>query len=280
MVDGVTDQQQIMTALDSVVDGLLNEDAFYTRLKEIYNDLLLTDKHADARDDVAGNFDVRDFANADYFEDNFSGNERSDLRENANFGFARAPVELVAHVVRNDLPFTEVLTADYTMVNPYSATIYGTDVGDPNFRFDSDNNINNHDPNEFRVANLIQQQDGDAVLEAGIVATHAFLDRYRSTNTNVNRARGRWFFYYFLGVDIEGLAPRDGLDLDNVIGDVPTFEDPQCTVCHDVLDPVAGLFKNRRNEGRYQVENNWHHLRTNQWCAADAGSRLHGRSRG
>lgn len=262
MVDGAADQQAVTLALDSIVDGLLNEDAFYTRVKEIYNDLLLTDKHADARDDVAGNFDVRDFANVDYFEDNFSGNERSDLRENANFGFARAPVELVAHVVRNDLPFTEILTADYTLVNPYSATIYGADVGDPNFRFDSDNNINNHDPNEFRVANVIQQQDGDIVPEAGVIGTHAFLDRYRSTNTNVNRARGRWFFYYFLGVDIEGLAPRDGLDLDNVIGEVPTFEDPQCTVCHDVLDPVAGLFKNRRNEGRFRVENNWYHLRT------------------
>ena len=65
-----------------------------------------------------------------------------------------------------------------------------------------------------------------------------------------------------MGVDIEGLAPRDGLDLDNVIGDVPTYEDPQCTVCHDIMDPVAGLFKNRTNDGEYNGDVRWHHTRT------------------
>ena len=35
----------------------------------------------------------------------------------------REPLELVAHIVRNDRPFTEIVTADYIMVSPYFARI-------------------------------------------------------------------------------------------------------------------------------------------------------------
>lgn len=256
------DQQAIDAVLDGVIDGLMNEDAFYTRVQEIYNDVLLTDKDAFDRGDVDGNFDLDAFANRDYYEDNFSGNERSDLREAANYGFAKAPVELVKYVIENNRPFSEIVTADYTMVNPYSAVIYNNDAGDPTFPFSSDQNQNNHDRDDFRPINNIQQQDGTPVPAAGVMGTHAFVARYPSTNTNVNRARASMVFNYFLGLDIESLAARDGLDLNNVIGDVPTYEDPQCTVCHDVMDPIAGLFTNRDNGGEYDNGNTFQHTRT------------------
>lgn len=262
LVAAAQDQAAIDTALDAIMDGLMNEDAFYVRVREMYNDVLLTDKDADDRGSVDNNFDLDAFANRDYYEDNFSGGERSDLRELANYGFARAPVELVAYVVANNRPFTEILTADYVMVNPYSAVIYGVDAGDPSFPFSSDNNQNNHDRDDFRPVTTLVQQGGDTVPVAGIVGTHAFLARYPSTNTNVNRARARYVFDYFLGIDIEGLASRDGLDLNNVIGDVPTYEDPQCTVCHDVMDPIAGLFTKRDNGGEYDRGNTFQHNRT------------------
>lgn len=256
------DQQAIDTVLDGIMDGLMNEATFYTRIQEIYNDLLLTDKDAADRGGVDNNFDLDAFANRDYYEDNFSGNERSDLREAANYGFAKAPVELVKYVIENNRPFTEIVTADYTMVNPYSAVIYNNNAGDPTFPFNSDQNQANHDRDDFRPVNNIQQQDGTPVPAAGVMGTHAFLARYPSTNTNVNRARARYVFDYFLGLDIESLAARDGLDLDNVVGDVPTFEDPQCTVCHDVMDPIAGLFTNRDNAGEYDPNNTFQHTRT------------------
>ena len=256
------DQQAIDTALGSIMDGLMNEDAFYTRVQEIYNDVFLTDRDAEDRGAVDNNFDLDAFANRDYYEDNFSGTERSDLREDANYGFARAPVELVKYVIQNNRPFTEIVTADYTMVNPYSAVIYNNNAGDPGFLFSSDQNRANHDRDDFRPVNNIRQQDNTLVPAAGVIGTHAFLARYPSTNTNVNRARARYVFDYFLGLDIESLAARDGLDLDNVIGSVPTFEDPQCTVCHNVMDPIAGLFTNRDNDGEYDPGNTFQHNRT------------------
>lgn len=256
------DQQAIDAALGPIVDGLMTEDAFYTRVQELYNDLLLTDRDADSRGVVDNNFDLDAFANRDYYENNFSGTERNDLRENANYGFARAPVELIRYVIQNNRPFTEIVSADYTMINPYSAVIYNNNAGDPNFLFSSDQNQANHDRDDFRPVNNIRQQDNTLVPAAGVIGTHAFLARYPSTNTNVNRARARYVTDFFLGLDIESLAARDGLDLNNVIGSVPTFEDPQCTVCHNVMDPIAGLFTNRDNAGEYDNNNTFQHTRT------------------
>jgi len=256
------DQQAINAALGPIMDGLMNEDGFYVRVQELYNDLLLTDRDANNRGAVDNNFDLDAFANRDYYEDNFSGNERNDLREAANYGFARAPVELVKYVIQNNRPFTEIVTADYTMINPYSAVIYNNNAGDSNFPFNSDENQANHDRDDFRPVDNIRQQDNTLVPAAGVIGTHSFLGRYPSTNTNVNRARARYVTDYFLGLDIETLAARDGLDLDSVIGSVPTFQDPQCTVCHVVMDPIAGLFTNRDNAGEYDTSNAFQHNRT------------------
>ncbi|MEO0575542.1 MAG: HYR domain-containing protein [Pseudomonadota bacterium] len=260
-IESQSTEAGIQSALDTTIEQLMNEDAFYTRMLELYNDVLLTDRNADFRSEVEQLFDVDAFSRKDYFENR---SNRNDRREDTNYGFAKAPLELIRYVLENDRPFTEVLTADYMMVNPYSATILGVDAGDPSFPFSSDEVAGNHDRDDFRRVDAVQQDDraGLPLPLAGVVATHAWLARYPSTNTNVNRHRTASVFKQFLGVDIEAIAPRDGLDLDNVIGSVPTYEDPQCTVCHNIMDPVAGLFKNRENQGEYRGDVTWHHTRT------------------
>jgi len=258
--EAAADQEALEMTLEAIADGLMNEAAFYTRVQEIYNDVFLTNKDARDRDPVRNNFDIDAFANRDYYEDNFSGTMRSDLREDANYGIARAPIELVKYVVENDLPFTEIVTADYTMVNPFAARVYDN-VGPNGFAFDPSSNPN-PDRDDFRPVTNLRQQDNTLVPAAGVVGTHAFLGRYLSTNTNVNRSRAAHTFKYFLGTDIEDLASRDGLDLDSVMGAVPTYEDPQCTVCHDVMDPIAGLFTKRDNGGEYDTNNTYQHTRT------------------
>ena len=35
------------------------------------------------------------------------------------------PMKLIEHIVRNDRPFTDIVTADYIMVTPYTARGYG-----------------------------------------------------------------------------------------------------------------------------------------------------------
>ena len=255
------DEAAIDNVLDGVLDGLMNEEEFYVRIGEIYNDLLLTDLHANASNNPASNFSLEAFTNEEYFD-----NRGNEAQRGANYGFARAPLALIRYVIENDRPFTEIVTADYMMVNPYSAVIYGVNPGGANYPYSSDNNAANHPYDDWRRVDSITQTAGNGavVSTAGVISTHAFLDRYPSTNTNINRHRSRTVFEYFLGLDIESLAPRDSLELDRVIGDVPTYEDPQCTVCHEVMDPVAGLFTKRTNQGRYNANNTYrHNQRTN-----------------
>jgi len=244
-----SDQAMIDNMLIGILDGLMDEEAFYVRVGEIYNDLLLTDQHANSTDSPEQNF-----GNLVYFANEFYFSNRNDAaRRGANYGIARAPLALIRYVIENDRPFTEIVTADYTMVNPYSAVIYGVNPGGANYPYSSDNNVANHSYDDWRRVDSLRQTEGHQAIisTAGVISMHVFLDRYPSTPTNINRHRSRTVFDYFLGLDIESLAPRDGLDLNSVIGDVPTYQDPQCAVCHDVMDPVAGLFTKRPLDGRY-----------------------------
>ena len=181
-------------------------------------------------------------------------------------GFNRAPLELIAYVVENDLPYTEVLTADYIMANQKAAEAYGATTS-----FDD-----SEDGLEFRPSEIVSYyRDDDSKIweelgfgirvldpgnlstdypHAGILNTTVFLLRYPTTPTNRNRARSRWTYYHFLGLDIEKSASRttdpDALaDTDN-----PTMNNPACTVCHSVMDPVAGTFQNYGEEGDYRDE--------------------------
>ena len=181
------------------------------------------------------------------------------------FGVARAPLELIAHVVENDLPYTEILTADYIMANPFAAEIY-----DAPTKFDNDD-----DPFEFRPSSIVayygkheaqvtrfSQRYGLHVISpgslqmdiplAGILNTNVFLHRYPSTATNRNRARARWTYYHFLGVDVEKSAPRTTDPVALADTNNPTMHNSACAVCHAALDPVAGAFQNYGNDGYYR----------------------------
>jgi hypothetical protein len=88
--------------------------------------------------------------------------------------------------------------------------------------------------------------------QAGVLNTPGWLARYPTTATNRNRARARWTWYHFLGFDIERSAPRttdpDALaDTDN-----PTLKNPNCTICHEIMDPVAGAYQNYGDFGFYK----------------------------
>ena len=175
------------------------------------------------------------------------------------FGTRRAPLELVAHVVENDMPYTEILTADYVMANPQAALAYGA-----NEEFaDAD------DVHEFRPARVegyypsvecegsrcVAEDPALVVPHAGILSAQSLLYRYPTTPTNRNRARARWTYYHFLGVDVERLGPRV-LDPSSLVDEEnPTMHNPACTSCHGILDPVAGTFQHYDKFGLYK--GNW-----------------------
>ncbi|NKB35405.1 MAG: DUF1588 domain-containing protein [Pseudomonadales bacterium] len=227
--------------LRQVINGMMTEDAFYDRLSEIWNDYLLTDKYHSRNGSEAALqlLSSDDYPNKRWFDpgkDN-RDDEYSDVRRATNDSVAREPLELINYVVENDLAFTQILTANYMMMSPYSAQTFG--VSEPIFE-------NPNDPNEFRPVTT------RSIPHAGILTSHMFLNRYPTTSTNRNRGRARIVFDLFLDTDIlaiEGVRPGNSVDITTPI---PTINNPECSKCHSVLDPVASIFQNWDHKGRYR----------------------------
>ena len=266
------------SSLRQAIRGLMTGQGFHDFLIRTANDRLLTDRD---RSNVVGVAEVRfvDLTNKRWelaqegVQNGYAEYPRRypayRKHERAvQYGIARAPLELIAHVVESDLPYTEILTADYIMANPMAANAYGaeTEFDDPNdvtefkpseiaryFRRDPSMIVEEDPPNIWRVVN-----EGNLSTDyphAGVLSSTVFLRRYPTTATNRNRARSRWTYYHFLGFDIEKSAARtadpDALtDTNN-----PTMNNPACTVCHIPMDPVAGTYQNYGNMGLFRDKN-------------------------
>jgi len=219
--------------LDAVLDRVMEDGAFYDRLKEIYNDHFLTDRYYDGTNAI-DLLDGEDYPTR-YWFDELGENDpvRGEAREFANRAVAREPLELVAHVVRGNLPYTEVLTADYTMVNWYSAQTFGVS-------FDGE-----ADYETFQPAKI------PGIPHAGVLTSTVWLNRFPTTDTNRNRHRSRMVYEFFLATDVQALGSRP-VDASAITGVNPTRNDPNCTICHEVVDPMAGAFQNWDPMGRYR----------------------------
>ena len=273
-LNAVSDGQ--ISTLRRAIRGLMTGPGFHEFLIRASNDRLLTDRHLDN----ILNFEFQtlfvDLANINWetakaaidrgYE--FPSQDRSYGRwaRAVRHGIARAPLELIAHVVENDLPYTEIVTAGYIMANPFAAKAYGAatqfDNPDDAFEFkpseivsyyrDDDSKISIRD--EAIEAHWIANP-GNLNTEyphAGILNTTVFLLRYPTTATNRNRARSRWTYYHFLGLNIEKSASRTTDPVALADTDNPTMKNPACTVCHQVMDPVAGGYQNYGEEGLYR----------------------------
>ena len=78
-----------------------------------------------------------------------------------------------------------------------------------------------------------------------------FLNRFPTSDTNINRHRSRMAYWFFLDIDINQFGSRP-VDASADFGDNPTMTNPNCTVCHTTMDPVAGLFMNWNEQRRVQ----------------------------
>jgi mono/diheme cytochrome c family protein len=249
--------------LSSVLDSLMTEDAFYERIMEMFNDLILTDRYLTGNGMPAEALNLmRIFPDAFWFGDPQSAQRSDDFFSNlvtTNDSVAREPLQLIRFIVENELPMTEILTADYFMVNPYSAKSYGV--------FDELSFQNEFDANEWLPAQLnaleISTRQGAILVgdipHAGLLTSLMFLNRYPTSDTNRNRGRSRVVYDLFLDVDIlalEGTRP-DGEAVD-ISSQAPTLDNDDCVVCHGLLDPVASSFENWNDRGFYVPNLPWY----------------------
>jgi hypothetical protein len=243
-------------AMPAILDAVMKEDAFFDRLREGFNDIFLTLG-------IDGNAD-QTVLSYEHFEKTRHWYQKFDLshikdkneRQRTEWKIAAEyrktilgePMKLIEHIVRNDKPFTEIVTADYIMVSPYSARGYGVfDAVKGQFE-------NPDDPYEYvpvKLKALVgrskpenQESATGSYPHAGILSTFQYLTRYPTTETNRNRLRARMYYQHFLGVDVLELAARVS-DAAAVTAKykIPTMQAAECVVCHKTLDPVAGLFQ-------------------------------------
>ncbi|WP_425614936.1 DUF1592 domain-containing protein [Anatilimnocola sp. NA78] len=266
-------QEQGLQAIPGLLDEVMKEEAFYTRLREGFNDIFLTVGYIDGAESALA---------YDHFSTTRLWTQKHDLthvgdakmqqqaRYKLNDDYHAAlrgePMKLVEHIVRNDRPFTEIVTADYIMVSPYTARGYGIyDELKDKFK-------NPDDPFEYVPVTLKalkgrhRDQDQESATgnypHAGMLSVFQYLRRYPTTETNRNRLRARMYYQHFLGIDALELAARVS-DAAAVTAkfEIPTMQASECVVCHKTIDPVAGLFQDyykfegvygRRKEGWYK----------------------------
>lgn len=253
--------------LTSAILALMTGEEFKDFIKRGADDRLLTDKWLvrffDAIEPGQPYFPYvskRHYEDESEFKDEFYR-----WWQGYSYGVARAPLELIAYIVENDLPYTDILTADYTMLNRFSNLAF-----DGTASFSGNELVNEFKPGRITGAMLIDEtvdfeysemglniiNEGPKVdwPHTGILSDLSWLSRYPSTATNRNRARSRWTYFHFLDFDIEKSAARtqdaDALaDTNN-----PTLNNPNCTVCHQILDPVAGAYQLFGDQGHFRAE--------------------------
>lgn len=244
-----------LNALPPILDGVMKDDAFYERLREGFNDIFLT---LGIEDPVANVLAYEHFEKTRLWNQKHDLSYIADEKERRQAGYKLADnyraallgesMKLIEYIVRNDRPFTEIVTADYIMVTPYSARGYGVfdelkdqfkDVDDP-FEYV---------PVKLKALvgrNKSENQDSETGFypHAGLLSTFQYLTRYPTTETNRNRLRARMYYQHFLGVDVLELAARVS-DAAAVTAkyEIPTMQASECVVCHKTLDPVAGIFQ-------------------------------------
>ncbi|MFT5466434.1 MAG: hypothetical protein ACI8UO_001534 [Verrucomicrobiales bacterium] len=244
-----------LEALGTVLDSVMTEEPFYERLSEAFNDIFLT-RGYDGVPERALSYEhfstTRGWAQK--YDLTHVGDEKAQqkarykLYDDYREAMLREPLELINHIVRNDRSFTEIVTADYIMVSPFTSRGYGI-FEELEERFEDP-----EDPLEFVSVQLkaLVSRDKRSDMEsptgfyphAGLLSTFQYLKRYPTTETNRNRLRARMYFQHFLGIDVMQLAPRVN-DAAAITAkyEVPTMEASDCVVCHRIVDPVAGIFQ-------------------------------------
>jgi len=140
---------------------------------------------------------------------------------------ANEPLQLLRHVIRNDLPYSEMVTADYSMANPELALYWGMD-------YPADGN-GGWEPAQYM----------DGRPHAGVLTMTTTWQRYPSMGGNANRHRANAISKMFLCDDYLArpiVLNRAAVDQLTVDPENAINQNTSCQSCHSTLDPMAANF--------------------------------------
>ncbi len=131
------------------------------------------------------------------------------------------PLRLMARVVTEDLPWSTVVTADWTMAQETLGATWPLDYPE--------------DAEGWRVAHYT-----DGRPPVGVLATNGLWWRYTTTNSNMNRGRAAALSRLLLCEDFLA-RPVSFAEADTTTATTAEAarSDPYCLACHASLDPIA-----------------------------------------
>jgi hypothetical protein len=152
-----------------------------------------------------------------------------DLPEEENYNFLRSigeePLRVAARVVAQDLPYSELVTADWTMANPMLADIFPIDrpAGDTVW---------------------VQSYYTDQRPAAGVLTTNGLWWRYISPINNYNRARTAALLNLLVCEDLlsRPVVFTSALSTDPAEVEAAVRNEPACLACHATVEPIAATF--------------------------------------
>lgn len=230
---------------DALIDAIMTEDAFYNRLMEWWNDVLLTNSgnFAGGRPTIVSS----QFLNSPYAFGYID--DKSPFPKSQNM--TSTPLQLVKYLVKRDQDFRGIVTAPYMMVNKQTLADFGANAslygGDQPPATDAD-----------WARAQINTTAGAATGHAGLLTDFQFLRRYPSTSTNRHRARARAVYQLFLDTDLLALGQQGAAVPAGV--PYPSRTEASCVGCHRVMDPVAQNFYQWSDNGWKDIngQNDYH----------------------
>jgi hypothetical protein len=187
--------------LESQLDAYLSDPRFGARIMQMYAEITLTQVDSLALASLLPDLESEELFVATVGEE---------------------PLRILERIANEDLPYTEVVTGDWTMTHPLLADLWPVDTV-PEDGWE-----------------LAHYTDGRPA--AGMLATNAFWWRYTSTDSNANRGRANQISRIFLCNDYLTRPIHFDRDLDLLDEDAvqdAIANNPACVNCHDSLDPLA-----------------------------------------
>lgn len=196
-------------ALEPLIDAWMASDAFGSMIEDLHAELYLLRADTNYQLPVMGILAERGYDQADLHRSTVDG-----------------PVKLVREVVLEDRPYSEILTADYTVANRVIADIYG-------LPFDPDGP-------EWQHTHWV-----DGRPQSGLLSDSEMWRRHVSNAANFHRGRANFVSRTFLCEDIGGrdVFVAGGVDIaDEFAVAEAVSTQTGCVGCHNVLDPLAAFF--------------------------------------
>ncbi len=192
-------------AIEQIVDEYLEAPQFGEVIRDLHNDALLVGVDSGL---------PRVAPLTEWFEPLIGGS------------VMQAPLHLAEHVVTQDRPYTELVTADYWVMDERAATVYGA----------------TYDPagSEWQQVDIPDERPG-----AGVLTDNALYVRHQSAGANYNRGRANVISRALLCQDFltQDIDVGEGIDLSEpeAVANAVT-EVAACVGCHQSLDPLASHF--------------------------------------